>query len=290
MGDAYSEVDDGGLRASLRGIWSSVAPAWGELAEQVDARGAELAEAMLDAGALVWGDHVLEIACGPGGLGIAAAGKVGPEGTVVLSDIAAEMTTIAVERAHRAGLTNITARQLDLERIDCPDSAFDKVLCRDGLMLVPDPAAGAREARRILRPGGRAVFAVWGPRDRNPWLGVLFDAVTAETGISVPPPGMPGPFSLEAPGALGAILAAAGFIGIDVCEISTPMTVESIADWWSVVPALAGPLARLLGSLPAELTRAIRARAVAAMADFATSDGYRLPGVSLMGVGCRPPR
>jgi hypothetical protein len=48
-----------------------------------------------------------------------------------------------------------------------------------------------------------------------------------------------------------------------------------------------GPLPQVLRSLPAELSAAIRARVDAAMADFATPDGYELPGVSLLGVGHR---
>ena len=45
---AGKAAEDGGLRASLRAIWASVAPAWGELAEHVDAQGAVVAQAMLD--------------------------------------------------------------------------------------------------------------------------------------------------------------------------------------------------------------------------------------------------
>jgi len=280
-------AEDGGLRASLRAIWASVAPSWGELAEHVDTQGAVVAQAMLDAAGLESGERVLELACGPGGVGIAAAAIVGPGGAVVLSDIAPEMTAIAAERAKRAGFTNVTTREVDLERIDYPEAAFDKVLCREGLMFVPDPAAAVREARRILRTDGRAVFTVWGPRERNPWLGVLFDAVTAQTGLPVPPPGVPGPFSLEAPGALGELLTGAGFTGTAVREIPTPMRVSSVDEWWSVVPSLAGPLARVLASLPAEVSAAIRARVDAAMADFATPDGYAMPGVSILGVGSR---
>jgi len=278
---------DDGLRASLRTMWASVATSWGELAEHVDAQGAVVAQAMLDLAGLKCGERVLELACGPGGVGMAAAAIVGPDGAVVLSDIAPGMTAIAAERARNAGLKNVTTREVDLERIDYPEAAFDKVLCRDGLMLVPDPASAVREARRILRPDGRAVFAVWGPRDRNPWLGVLFDAITAQTGSPVPPPGIPGPFSLEAPGALGELLAGSGFSEINVREISTSMKVSSVDEWWSVVPSLAGPIARLLGSLPAEMNAAIRARVDMVMADFATPDGYELPRVSILGVGHR---
>jgi SAM-dependent methyltransferase len=57
-----------------------------------------------------------------------ARGAVGPGGAVVLSDIAPEMTAIAAERAKNAALTNVTTREVDLERIDYPEAAFDKVL------------------------------------------------------------------------------------------------------------------------------------------------------------------
>jgi SAM-dependent methyltransferase len=280
-------VDDGGLRASLRAMWASAAPSWGEQADYVDTRGVAVTEAMLDAARLQSGERVLELACGPAGVGIAAAAIVGPNGVVVLSDVAPEMTAIAAGRAKDAGLTNVTVREMDLERIDYPEASFDAVLCREGLMLVPDPATAVRECYRVLRPGGHAAFAVWGPRERNPWLGVLFDAITSETGVPVPPPGIPGPFSLEAPGALGELLVGAGFSGTDVREVQTPMKASSVDDWWSVVPSLAGPIARVLASLPAEVSAAIHARADVAMQRFATSDGYELPGVSVLGVGTR---
>jgi hypothetical protein len=144
-----------------------------------------------------------------------------------------------------------------------------------------------RECQRVLRPGGRAVFAVWGPRELNPWLGLLFDAVTAETGLPIPPSGIPGPFSLGSPGALRDLLVGAGFADAAVRDIPSPVHASSVDDWWSVIPSLAGPLARMLGSLPAEVNAAIRIRVDMAMEEFATPDGYQLPGVSVVGVGCR---
>jgi SAM-dependent methyltransferase len=275
------------LRAALRAMWASAAPSWGEHADYVDTRGAAVAGAMLAAADLRAGETVLELACGPGGVGIAAAAIVGPNGAVVLSDVAPEMTAIAAERAKAAGLTNVTSREVDLERIDFPQESFDSVLCREGLMLTPEPTNAVLECHRVLRAGGRAVFAVWGPRDLNPWLGLLFDAVTAETGMPVPPPGVPGPFSLEAPGALDDLLTGAGFADVAVRDVASPVHVASVDDWWSVVPSLAGPIARVLAALPAEVSTAIRFRIDAAMQDFATSDGYELPGVSLVGVGRR---
>src|SRR5215210_3550 len=181
----------------LHSMWAAVAPAWAEHAAYADARGAAVAETMLELSAPAVGESVLELACGPAGLGLAAAARVAPGGRVVLSDVAAEMTAIAAARAGAAGATNVSTCVLDVERIEQPDAAYDVVLCREGLMFAPDPGRATREIARVLRPGGRFALAAWGPRERNPWLGLLLDAVSAQLGAPLPPPGIPGPFSLE---------------------------------------------------------------------------------------------
>ena len=155
-----------GLRAQLHGMWSGVADSWSEHAAYVDARGAHVTEQMLDVVELRPGDHVLELACGPGSVGLAAAERVSPGGSVVMSDVAAEMTAIAAARAASLGLANVSTRVLDLERIEQPDRSYDVVLCREALMLVPEPAVAAGEIHRVLRPGGRVALAVWGPREQ----------------------------------------------------------------------------------------------------------------------------
>src|SRR6266542_7125219 len=78
------------LRAHLRGMWAAVAPGWAEHATYADARGAEVAETMLALTMPQSGERVLELACAPGGLGIAAAKRVAPAGEVVLSDVVPE--------------------------------------------------------------------------------------------------------------------------------------------------------------------------------------------------------
>jgi ubiquinone/menaquinone biosynthesis C-methylase UbiE len=270
------------LRAQLHGMWAAVAPSWEEHADYVEARGAALTAAMLDRAAPQPRERVLELACGPGGLGIAAASRVAPDGEVVLSDVAAEMTAIAAARARAAGVDNVTTLELDLERIDQPDASYDLVLCREGLMFAPDPARAAREIGRVLRPGGRAEIAVWGPRERNPWLGVVLDSATAQFGHPVPPPGVPGPFSLADAGELAALLAAADLIDVTVDEVPVPMSVGSFEEWWTRTTALAGPLAKLLASLPDEAATALRTRTRDAVRPYETPSGFEFPGVTLL--------
>jgi SAM-dependent methyltransferase len=275
------------IRARLRGMWASVAPAWGEHAAYADARGAALTEHMLDLSLPQPSERVLELACGPGGLGLAAAERVAPGGEVVLSDVVAEMTAIAAARAAALGLTNVTTRELDLERIEEPDESYDLVLCREGLMFALDPGRAAREIRRVLRPGGRFAIAVWGPRERNPWLGVVLDAASAQLGTPIPPAGIPGPFSLEDSDELVALLSDAELTDITISQLPMPTRADSFEEWWTRTCALAGPLANILASLPEDGAQALRANAREAATAYQTPTGLEFPGLTLMATGNR---
>ena len=275
------------VRGRLRDMWAAVAPSWERHADYVDERGAALTERMLELSAPRPGERVLELACGPGGLGLAAAERVVPGGEVVLSDVVAEMTAIAAARAAAVGLDNVTTLELDLERIDQPDSSYDLVLCREGLMFAPDPARAVREIARVLRRGGRTAIAVWGPRERNPWLGVVLDSVAAQLGRPVPPPGIPGPFSLDDADRLARLLHDAGLSDVDVVEVAVPMRVASFDEWWARTCALAGPLSQVLASLPEQAARALRARVDDAVRPYETAAGLEFPGVTLLATARR---
>ena len=274
-------------RARLHGMWAAVAPAWAAHAAFADARHAEATERLLALTAPQPGERVLELACGAGGTGLAAAARVGSGGEVVLSDVAREMTEIAAARAEALGLRNVSARALDLESIEEPDASYDVVLCREGLMFATDPARAASEIRRVLRPGGRVALTVWAAKERNPWLGIIFDAVSAELGRPVPPPGVPGPFSLADAGRLAALLAGAGLAEVTVDELSVPSRAPSFEAWWARTSALAGPLVAILGSLPESSRRAIRARVREASRRYETPAGLELPGATLVAAGRR---
>jgi ubiquinone/menaquinone biosynthesis C-methylase UbiE len=274
-------------RAHVHGMWASVAQSWGEHAEYADARGALVTRRMLELTLPQPGERVLELACGPGGLGIAAAEQVGPDGEVVLSDVVEEMTRIAAARASAAGHANVRTRVLDLEDIDEPAGAYDVVLCREGLMFAVDPARALGEIHRVLRPGGRAAIAVWGPRERNPWLAIVLDAVTAQLGRPMPPPGVPGPFALQDGDRLAALLAGAGLEDVALGTLPVPLRAASFDEWWTRTAALAGPLAKLIASLPAPALAELRDRARRAVAAYETAEGLELPGETLIARGSR---
>jgi SAM-dependent methyltransferase len=269
-------------------MWDSVADSWAMHALFVDNRHRPASARMLQRVDPRPGDRVLELASGPGGLGLEAATLVVPDGEVVLSDVAPQMVAVEEARARSMRRDNVRAMVLDLEEIAQPDGSFEVVLCRDGLQFALDPHRAAAEIARVLHPGGRVAVAVWGPRHLNPWLGVLFDVLTAQLGMPVPPPGVPGPFSLGDGDRLDGVLRSAGLEAVRVVEQPLPLHVSSFDEWWAMTSALAGPLASVLSSLPDDVQHGLRAAAYEAVGPYMSMNGIDLPGVALIADGRKP--
>lgn len=260
-------------------MWEVVAPGWRSHAEAIDRHLAVATEALLDGALIGEGTEVLETACGPGGVGLAAAAR---GAHVTFSDTAPSMVAIAADRAGSAATI-----VCDQSAVDAPDETFDAVVCRHGLMFVDPPEAAVREAARVLRPGGHYGAMVWADRADNPWLGIVFDAVGEHLGAPVPPPGAPGPFTLGDPDRLSAALTAGGLADVTVRRIDAPFPFNSLEEWWDLVPAIAGPLASALRSMRPEDREAIRDRAWPNAE--AVYDGRSLAGAVLVATGVRAP-
>ncbi len=97
---------------------------------------------------------LLDLAGGTGDVAFGWRGAGG--GPVILSDINAAMLGVGRDRAaaggHAAGVAFLVA---DAEALPLPDCSVDVVSIAFGLRNVTDKPAALREARRVLRPGGR---------------------------------------------------------------------------------------------------------------------------------------
>jgi SAM-dependent methyltransferase len=271
-------------------MWDSVAPGWEANAEFVDAQLALATEALLDAAQIGEGDRVLDLAAGPGGAGLAAAQRVGSNGSVVLSDVAAEMVAVAAKRA--SADAQVSTAVFDQSAIDFGDASFDAVINRHGLMFVEDPAQTVAEAVRVLRAGGRYAVMTWDRREANPWLGLVLDAVSSQFGAPFPPPNVRGPFSLATPDVLTSVLRDGGLEDVTVEAMSTPMHAASLEEWWERVPKLAGPLAIALAGMEADVRDTIGERAMQSGTKAAASeeDGIVFEGSVLIGSGHKQAR
>ena len=81
---------------------------------------------------------------------------------VLGTDISDKMIELATAIGKEKNLSNIKFQRMDAEELLLPDHSFDVVLCALGLMYMPNPLKAMGEIYRVLRPGGRAVAAVWG--------------------------------------------------------------------------------------------------------------------------------
>ncbi|MEO8967642.1 MAG: methyltransferase domain-containing protein, partial [Solirubrobacteraceae bacterium] len=195
------------------------------------------------------------------------------------------MLAVARERAQAAGLTNVEFRQLELEWIDMDAASVDAILCRWGIMLIVDPAAAATEIRRVLRPGGRAAFAVWDEPARNPWA-TIPGRVMIELGHSEPPdPGAPGMFTLAPPGRLSELLQSAGFAEVTVAAVALERRYARLADFVEETVEMSPMFSAVYGELDPGAQAEATERVIGAARGFAAADGsVRLPGSSLVAV------
>jgi ubiquinone/menaquinone biosynthesis C-methylase UbiE len=262
--------------------WDGVAPAWERHRQRLFESFRAVSDWLIDAIAPSSGQTILELSAGPGETGFLAAERVGPSGRVISSDLAPGMVEAARRGAGTRGLGNVEFRVMDAQRMDLPDEAVDAVLSRFGLMLMPDPARALSEGNRVLKPGGRLAFAVWGPPDRNPWI-VLIGMTLTQLGHQ--PPGDPfapgGMFSIAPPGIAHELMAGAGFAEIRVEEIPVAQRFETFDEYWEFQREIAGSLAEMLKSLSSDDLTRFRSALEEAAAPFRSSGGYEFPGLAL---------
>jgi SAM-dependent methyltransferase len=203
--------DPAQYKAGQRREWSTAAPAWKNWWQRIEPALQPISDRMMDLVGIRPGQQVLDVATGIGAPAVTAARRVGPTGGVIATDIAPQMLDIGRKRVLELGLDNIDFREMDAEALELPESSFDAILCRFGLMFLPNLQTALGQMRKLLVPGGQLTAAVWGPPQKVPFASIPLAVALRELRAPAPPPGLPGPFRLADVDALKQVLRQARF-------------------------------------------------------------------------------
>lgn len=162
------------------------------------------ADQVCDAAMVGAGHSVLDVACGTGVLARAARQRVGPTGQVVGVDINDGMLAVA-----RRNDPAIDWQQGAAEKLGFDDDSFDAVVCQFGLMFFADRVAALGEMRRVARPGGRVVVAVWTGLDEVPGYAAMVELLDELFG-SATAGGLRAPYALGDRDELVELFSTAG--------------------------------------------------------------------------------
>ena len=266
--------------------WSEVASGWERRDAWVSSGSRPVTERLLERLDPQQGERMLEVGGGLGEVGRLVAERVGPEGRVLISDQAAAMAEAA--RRHSEGLDNVSVQVVDAQAMELESESFDGVVSRYSYMLMPDPAAGLAETRRVLRPGGRLAFAVWAAAADNPW-GSAIGRTMIDLGLADPPePDAPGPFRLADPERVRSLVAGAGLAQPRVDEVEIAMRYASFDEYWEVTQDLAMSLREALTRISAAEADELRTRVRDSLAKYDGADGVAIPGLARVFSTVRP--
>jgi SAM-dependent methyltransferase len=253
--------------------WRSVAAGWERRRELIEESTRPVAERLVELLDPKPGETILEIAAGFGDTGFVAHPRLRPGGRLITTDAAPEMVDAARRRAAELGLDDVSFAVEDAASLSLDDESVDGVLCRWGLMLVPDMDGAAAELFRVLRARGRAALAVWAAPDANDWMTATGRAAVELGHMERPDPDAPGPFRLAPEGRLATVLEGAGFAVETVEDVPLVWRAPSLAEWWATVRDMSPTTGALLERLSPEEAATLESSAAERLAKYVAPGG-----------------
>jgi SAM-dependent methyltransferase len=248
-------IDPAEFRQGQRDQWDTAATGWRKWSELIDTAASGISDRMVELAGVEAGSRVIDVAAGYGEPTLSAAKVAGPDGSVVATDISAEMLAYGRERAEAAGLENIEFVEADASALDFPEQSFDAALSRFGVIFEPDGEGAAARVRGFLKPGAKMAISSWGPPDRTPFLGIPMRTAMQALDVPPPPPGTPGPLSRPTPEALGGLLEGGGFSEVHVEESEVVMPFESPEAFTTFIREIAPPITAMIDPHPEDVQK-----------------------------------
>jgi SAM-dependent methyltransferase len=262
--------------------------AWRKWQPQLSSFTRGATDALLEGAQLGPGMRVLDLASGVGDPAIPIAEAIGPAGHVTGTDVGPGMIAFAAELAKTRNLCNIEFRVADVEALPFPDNSFDVVSSRFGIMFFVDQLKAFHECLRVLKPGGRVSFVVWGTREQ-PFLGATIGVLMKYVEAPTPDPDAPHAFMFGERGLLASKLKAAGFADARE-EVRTVVgRWEGTAEqYWQQFTEVAAPFRPLIAKLTPETRTKVESEIYLGLRNLADGSGFSMPLEIVIGTGVKP--
>jgi ubiquinone/menaquinone biosynthesis C-methylase UbiE len=197
----------------------------------------EFADEAIAACRLKPGATVLDVACGPGTLGLRVARDAQQ---VHCIDFSESMLAVFRRKIAEAGHRNIELHCGDAQALPYADATFDAAFSIFGLMFFPDRKRGFAEIFRTLKPGGSVAITSWAPMDQSPAMMTMFGALRAIK------PDLPQPqrsvTTLENPEVFRQEMMDAGFRNVGIRSVTKGFKVTAIPEFWTDMVRGSAPL------------------------------------------------
>jgi SAM-dependent methyltransferase len=227
---------------------------------------------VVEAGAIGPGSQVLEVGSGPGHVADLLA-KAGASVTGV--DFSSEMVEVA-----QKGYPDIAFQQADAENLPFEAESFDAVVANFVVHHLARPEVVFGEVYRVLKPGGRFAFVVWGVPEEQSSIGAFFGAVEAHHDLEELPHGPL--FGVTERSVYEPLLSGAGLTDCKLAVHEVTWRTDSLD------PVLRGFWDfGNMSALPAELQEKIRETTRENARPYELDGAYAFPHSVLLGSGVK---
>lgn len=271
--------------------WQTSARYWDKYRALITEMFAPLTSALVEEAQIGIGQKVLDIGGGSGEPSLTIARIVGPTGSVTYTDPVAGMLESAQAEAGRRGLTNIHFKRCSADDLPFTDCTFDIAIGRLSAMFFVDPVTAVREALRVVLKDGCVAFAVWGPKEANPFFSSISDVI--DKFLEVPPQDSDAPdaFRFALPGKLAGALEQSD--ADNVIERRLNFRIEaaiSFEQFWQLRTEMSETLREKMARLRAAQLPTVKQAVVDSAQKYFVSGTMSFPAEALIVSGKKPAR
>ena len=223
--------------------WGDIASAYGHAFEKLTS---QFTDEVISQLSPKTGESVLDVAAGTGSFSLAAA-RLGAD--VLATDFAQGMVDHIQNRIDDELIHNVKTRVMDGQALDVADASYDISVSIVGLIFFPDIDKGFAELKRVLKPGGRCAVVCWDFPENFEMMQLMRRSIETAAPDFHMPTQTPVWARLVGEQQLAEKFQLAGFNNIEVKTIDGLLTLDSVADFWSVFIASSPPMISLFAAL-----------------------------------------